>query len=624
VKILAIAVALFCALAVASHRGSKFESKFDLIAPALAFQNGAAAYVSDMTFCYSQNGWGPVEKDGSNGENLAKDGNIITLNGVTYAKGLGVHANSDVRFRLAGEYTSFVSSIGVDDEVGINGSVIFQVYADGTLLYDSGVMYGYSATRTVNVSVAGRNELQLVVNYAGDNIDNDHADWAGAYLVRAAQQQIKYFGYAGPGNASELSRVSSYSNFSYIGGSYTLNSYDTSITTQLNDLHNNGMKAVIDLGRVLWQDLGSDKWSLYPDYQTRWTQWTWANPKVLDPAYVVAYSVMTEPTRRAPNNDTATMFSWIDEAAAYLKTTAPIPTMMIDDTEDVVPVGDSYVVPQHLDWVGMSKYYTHPDSDTEFQASVSILKNKKQCGQKTVYVLDGFYKEGYHPHAPTSADMDLIAQQWYNVASQDPEAILLGVFLWDDLTGECGRGSRSFPQNVLNTHAAIGQAILTGGVPAFGTRSSNATIFTTQQPASELDAGGVTWEEATQFSSSVNGRITAIRFYRDSLESGVHYGRIWSDTGTLLAQVTFNELPSFCPGWQEQVLSTPLPITAGVRYRVSYNLNSNLAKTFGGLNTPVTNGPLTAYAGFYSTPAGTFPNTGSGSNFFADVLFSTP
>jgi hypothetical protein len=579
--------------------------------------------VSDLPLCYAQNGWGPVEKDRSNGENFLNDGNTITLNGVTYPKGLGVHANSEVRLYLGGEYTTFFSKIGVDDEVGNNGSVTFLVYADNALLYNSGVMYGSSATKIINVSVAGRNELKLIVNYAGDNLDNDHADWAGAYLVRATpQQQIKYFGYAGLGNPNELSLGSPFTNFSYIGGDDA-----APINDQLITLHNNGMRAIIDLGRVLWcadrdENDFDAKWSLCPDYQARWQLWTSQNPLVLDSNYVLAYSVMTEPTKRAVNGNTAAMAAAMDEAACYVKSTSTIPTMMLDNSPDVVSVGASYPVPEKVDWVGVSSYYIHPTSDNEFQTSVNILRANKKYWQRTWYVLDGFFKEGLHPHAPTSADMDTIAKEWYTAAKQDPDAILLGVFLWVDLSGECGRGSRSLPQNVRDTHYAIGRAILERRSPTYGPASSNSVIFTMQQPADVVSGGGTSWEEATQFSSSVNGRITAIRFYRAEGESGTHVGRIWTDTGTLLAQVIFNE--TSCGGWQEQVLPTPVQITAGVRYRVSYNINSYLGKTFGGLNTPITSGPLTAHTGFYSTPAGTFPNTNSGSNFFADVLFSTP
>jgi glucose/arabinose dehydrogenase len=143
-------------------------------------------YLSDLNWISATNGWGPVEKDRSNGEQGATDGRTITLNGVTYTKGLGVHAVSDVRFALNGAYKTFLSDIGLDDEVGGNGSVIFQVYADGALLYDSGTMLGSSATKQVNVDVTGKNELRLVVTIAGDNDWYDHADWANARLQNGA------------------------------------------------------------------------------------------------------------------------------------------------------------------------------------------------------------------------------------------------------------------------------------------------------------------------------------------------------------------------------------------------------------------------------------------------------
>jgi beta-galactosidase len=44
-------------------------------------------------------------------------------------------------------------------------------------------MTGSTATRTVSVDLAGRNELRLVVTDAGDGGASDHADWADAKLV---------------------------------------------------------------------------------------------------------------------------------------------------------------------------------------------------------------------------------------------------------------------------------------------------------------------------------------------------------------------------------------------------------------------------------------------------------
>ena len=70
--------------------------------------------VSDLPFVSATNGWGPVEKDQSNGGLSANDGDTITLNGVQYAKGLGVNAVSDITYNLNGAYTSFLSDIGVE------------------------------------------------------------------------------------------------------------------------------------------------------------------------------------------------------------------------------------------------------------------------------------------------------------------------------------------------------------------------------------------------------------------------------------------------------------------------------------------------------------------------------
>src|SRR6185436_696220 len=68
-------------------------------------------FVSDLTYTVTTNGWGPVEKDKSNGEQAAGDGHTLTLNGVTYAKGLGVHAASEVRYNLGANCNTFTASV---------------------------------------------------------------------------------------------------------------------------------------------------------------------------------------------------------------------------------------------------------------------------------------------------------------------------------------------------------------------------------------------------------------------------------------------------------------------------------------------------------------------------------
>jgi hypothetical protein len=152
-----------------------------------SFTTGAGGpvttYLSDRTPTSSINGWGPAEKDKSNGEQGAGDGVTITLNGTTYAKGIGAHAASDIRYSVTG-CTAFATDVGVDDEVGSNGSVIFQVWVDGTKKYDSGLMTGATATKTTTVPLSGNTELRLVITDGGTNgINSDHADWAAARVT---------------------------------------------------------------------------------------------------------------------------------------------------------------------------------------------------------------------------------------------------------------------------------------------------------------------------------------------------------------------------------------------------------------------------------------------------------
>ncbi|MHB8674379.1 MAG: NPCBM/NEW2 domain-containing protein, partial [Candidatus Limnocylindrales bacterium] len=138
-----------------------------------------STWVSDIGWTTMTNGWGPAEIDMSNGEQLAGDGRPITLHGTVYPKGLGVHAASDLTYTLAGMCASFSSDIGIDSEVYPNGSVIFQVFADGTKVYDSGIVTATTPTITVNVNLSGVKVLDLVV-VQGTTMAYDHADWAGA------------------------------------------------------------------------------------------------------------------------------------------------------------------------------------------------------------------------------------------------------------------------------------------------------------------------------------------------------------------------------------------------------------------------------------------------------------
>jgi fibronectin type 3 domain-containing protein len=171
---ISMAASVFVGLAVTSNNDGTLSTA--------AFANALVAppqtYASDLSWTSATDGGSlAVQKDKS------QNGNAITLGGATYSKGLGVRANSDVVYALNGQYTTFISDIGIDAEVGNSGTADFQVYGDGVLLYDSGMLAGGGTIDHIVINVANVNSLDLRVTDGASGGANDHADWAGARLV---------------------------------------------------------------------------------------------------------------------------------------------------------------------------------------------------------------------------------------------------------------------------------------------------------------------------------------------------------------------------------------------------------------------------------------------------------
>ncbi|WP_350241136.1 NPCBM/NEW2 domain-containing protein [Deinococcus sonorensis] len=141
---------------------------------------------------YASSGWGPIEVNRSNGGRQQLDGNPLTIGGQVYAKGYGVHSTSELRYSLASAgatCTSFTATVGIDDEVGTKGSVVFEVWADGKKLTDSGVVRGSDGPKTLTADLTGKSSLSLRVTDAGDGNFYDHADWVNPTISCQATTQ---------------------------------------------------------------------------------------------------------------------------------------------------------------------------------------------------------------------------------------------------------------------------------------------------------------------------------------------------------------------------------------------------------------------------------------------------
>ena len=187
----------------------------------------------------------------------------------------------------------------------------------------------------------------------------------------------------------------------------------------------------------------------------------------------------------------------------------------------------------------------------------------------------------------------------------------------------------------VSATSAVGTGLASGASnPA--TPESSVTcpcnVFGNQTPGTVDSGDGGAVNVGMAFTTDTNGYITGERFYKAAANTGTHVGSLWSATGTLLAQATFtNETAS---GWQQVAFSSPVAVTAGTTYVVSYLApKGHYSLTSNGLTNQVNAAPLYGLASA-STPNGngvysyastsTFPvNTFQSTNYWVDPVFST-
>ncbi len=136
-------------------------------------------------------------------EDLSVVGSELCVAGALYSRGLGVHAPSRLEWSLSSAAGTplqtgsppaakapreLTGSVGIDDSVratSARGSVRFQVFVDGALRWDSGVVRGGEPARAMpRIDLRGAKELALVVDPSEDSFVADRADWLRLILIR--------------------------------------------------------------------------------------------------------------------------------------------------------------------------------------------------------------------------------------------------------------------------------------------------------------------------------------------------------------------------------------------------------------------------------------------------------
>ena len=183
--------------------------------------------------------------------------------------------------------------------------------------------------------------------------------------------------------------------------------------------------------------------------------------------------------------------------------------------------------------------------------------------------------------------------------------------------------------NVVGTSTA--STVSDPATPVAAPETCPCTIFGSQVPAVADSGDGSSVNVGTAFTTDTSGYVTGMRFYKATTNTGTHVGSLWSASGTLLAQATFtNETAS---GWQTVSFSTPVAVTAGTTYVVSYLApKGHYAQTLNGLTAPADGPPLYAVAsanapngnGVYTyASTTTFPiNTYEATNYWVDPVYT--
>ncbi|WEJ59332.1 DUF4082 domain-containing protein [Devosia sp. FJ2-5-3] len=190
-------------------------------------------------------------------------------------------------------------------------------------------------------------------------------------------------------------------------------------------------------------------------------------------------------------------------------------------------------------------------------------------------------------------------------------------------------GAASFTYSVADGRGGTASAGVSLAVTATVT---GANLFAANAtPATTTVNDGSSVELGMRFSVAQAGTINGVRFYKGPQNTGTHTGTLWTSTGTKLGTVTFtNETAS---GWQSASFASPIAVTAGTSYVVSYHTTSGYYSATGAtFSAPITNNGITAAQtasgsgngnGLYSYGASSvFPtNSYNATNYWVDVFY---
>ena len=149
---------------------------------------GEGAFLSEMTgrINAAVDGVRAVNPDvtaasGGPRADLTPQGRVISLAGQPQPYGIGIQANSRLEILAQRQFTRFTAMAGVDDSSpDANGKVVFRVYADRKLLFESAPLKRGMAPSAIDVDVSGTDILELTAESEDSGKRSLVTAWGGA------------------------------------------------------------------------------------------------------------------------------------------------------------------------------------------------------------------------------------------------------------------------------------------------------------------------------------------------------------------------------------------------------------------------------------------------------------
>jgi hexosaminidase len=162
------------------------------------------------------------------------------------------------------------------------------------------------------------------------------------------------------------------------------------------------------------------------------------------------------------------------------------------------------------------------------------------------------------------------------------------------------------------------------------TNSYPRSLFTEDEgPANAHAIDATPLELGMRFRVDRDGVVLGVRYYKGRHNRGAHFGTLWRGDGTRLATARF--VSESVAGWQEVRFATPVRVSAGTTYVVSYSAPGNIyAYNYDYFGVAKHNGMLHAFQdgdggrnGVFATSTLTFPalNGDRAMNYWVDALY---